>query len=476
VRRILGRSLRDLIAVVVLVAVALVVGGYILSNQRLYLPDSVPLVGTDFVDYKVEFENAKSVTPGQGQTVAVAGVTVGEIADVRLRGGRAVVTMKIRRRYARLYRDATALLRPRTGLEDMVIELVPGTREAGRMAAGATIPVAQTQPTVQFDEILATLDRDTRDYLVLLVGGAGEGLRDNGRALSATLKRFEPLNRDLRRINGMLAERRQNVRRSIASFRTLAQALGEKDTQLAQLVETSNTVFGAFARQDRNLRATLRELPGALEETQSALTKVDAMATELGPAAQALRPFARALGPSLRRTRPFLRATTPVIADQLRPFARDARPSVQALRPAADDLAQITPDLADSFQVLNAVLNTLAYNPPGQAEEGYLFWASWLNHTGASLFSSQDAHGPIRRGLVLADCPGLQFVLPAIRRSNPVLGTLTDLLNPPKPAGLCPGAPAAPAAAAASVTARTPAATATAASAGSTPATARPGG
>ena len=43
----------------------------------------------------------------------------------------------------------------------------------------------------------------------------------------------------------------------------------------------------------------------------------------------------------------------------------------------------------------------LAFNPKGP-EEGFLFWASWVNHAGASIFSTQDAHGPIRRGLVVA--------------------------------------------------------------------------
>ena len=117
--------------------VALLVGGYILSNQRFYLPKWVPLLGTDFVDYKAEFSTAQSVTPGQGQTVHVAGVDVGEITKVDLVDGRAVVTMKIRRKYTPIYKDATALLRPKTGLNDMIIELDAGhaARRARRRRA-----------------------------------------------------------------------------------------------------------------------------------------------------------------------------------------------------------------------------------------------------------------------------------------------------------------------------------------------------
>ena len=103
-------------------------GGFILSNQRFYLPNWVPLVGTDFFDVKAEFSTAQAVTPGQGQTVDISGVPVGEIKKVDLVNGRAVVTMAIKRKYAHLIKsDATALLRPKTGLKDMIIEMDPGT-------------------------------------------------------------------------------------------------------------------------------------------------------------------------------------------------------------------------------------------------------------------------------------------------------------------------------------------------------------
>jgi phospholipid/cholesterol/gamma-HCH transport system substrate-binding protein len=424
------------------VVVAVLVGGYILSNQRFYLPKWVPVVGSDFVDYKAQFSTAQSVTPGQGQTVQVAGVDVGDISKVDLVDGRAVVTMKIRRKYTPIYRNATALLRPKTGLNDMVLELDPGSRNAGPAPKGFAVPVDQTLPNVNFDEILSSLDGDTRSYLQLLLGGAGEGLDGQGRRLSATLKRFEPTGRYLARLNGALAERERNIRRSIHNFSRLARALGDKDDDLAALVDSSNRVFRSFAAQDANLRSTLQELPGALAATNTALAKADKLGKELGPTLGALRPAARALGPSLQESRPFLRDTTPVIQNQLRPFAREALPTVKALRPATNDLSQVTPKLTTTLKNLNEVLNELAYDPPGK-EEGYLFWLSWLNHDGASIFSVQDAHGPIRRGTILAPCSTLA-VLDQIASVQPALGTAAGLLHAPKTSAVCPGVSAPP--------------------------------
>jgi phospholipid/cholesterol/gamma-HCH transport system substrate-binding protein len=156
----------------------------------------------------------------------------------------------------------------------------------------------------------------------------------------------------------------------------------------------------------------------------------------LGPTLEALRPGARALGPALRETRPFLTTTTPIIRDQIRPFTRAALPTARELRPALSGLAAVTPDLTRTFRVVNALLNTLAYNPSGR-EEGYLFWASWLNHAGATVFATQDAHGPIRHGIVVLSCSTAQL-LQTVAGSNPALGTLVDLLNSPSPSEICP--------------------------------------
>jgi phospholipid/cholesterol/gamma-HCH transport system substrate-binding protein len=114
------KHLRDFLAIVVLLIVALVVSAVILQHQRLSLPPGVPILGKDFFDVKAELATAQAVTPGQGQTVNIAGVEVGQISSVKLENGKAVIGLKIERKYDRIYNDATILLRPKTGLKDMV--------------------------------------------------------------------------------------------------------------------------------------------------------------------------------------------------------------------------------------------------------------------------------------------------------------------------------------------------------------------
>jgi phospholipid/cholesterol/gamma-HCH transport system substrate-binding protein len=436
VRTAIQKHMRDFIAIVLLFVFALGVTGYILSHQRFYLPNWVPLLGTDFFELKGEFSTAQSVTPGQGQTVDIAGVPVGEIKRVELEDGRAIVTMEIKRKYAKLVkRDATMLLRPKTGLKDMVVEMDPGTQGTPSVPDGFTVPVSNTRPDVNLDEILSNLDRDTRDYLRLFVAGGGEALRDNGRNTSNLLRRFAPLNRDIKRITVEVGKRHRNLARLIHNLQRLMTAVGSKDKELAELVVSQNAVFQAFANQDRNLRKTFQLLPGALDTTQAALQKSDVLATKLGPTLRSLRPGVRALDDAQIATRAFARGTIGPIRDQIRPFTRDAKPTVDALRPATRDLAKITPDLATSFTIFNKLLNALAYNPPGN-EEGYLFWALWLNHIGASVYSTQDANGPIRRGIIFTDCIAIG-ALTNTAKLDAQLGTLIDLSHFPTTQEAC---------------------------------------
>ncbi|NLT06437.1 MAG: MCE family protein [Solirubrobacterales bacterium] len=439
----MSRALRDhgraVAALAGLIVVALAIGGYILSNQRFYLPAWVPVIGTDFYTVEAELQTAQAVAPGQGQSVTIAGVKVGEIGSVELEDGRAVVELKIQREYAPIHQDASILLRSRTALKDMYLSLDPGSETAGDIDDGGRIPVENTLPDVNPDEILASLDGDTRDYLRILLSSGAQALEgDSPAQLRQTLKRFAPTARDTERITAGLIKRRRNIANVVHNLQRLTNALGDEDTRLAEFVDSANANFAAIARQDESLRAALTLLPGTLDQTASTLTSVDALATDLGPALEELRPGARALGPSLRQTRPFLRTTTPVIRDELRPFAVDVQPTIRDLRSAAEDLAVVTPRLTKAVRVVNSLLNTVAFNPPGR-EEGFLFWGAWANHAGATLFGTQDAHGPVRRGLLITSCSSLG-VLDQIAATTPSLNVLIQLLNAPQQSDVCPQA------------------------------------
>ena len=126
-------------------------------------------------------------------------------------------------------------MRPKTGLKDMVAELNPGTSEAGELPEGERIPASQTLPDVNLDEVLASLDADTRDYLKLLLGDASIGLKGNGRELAQTIRRFEPTARYARRVNEQLALGGRTSSESIHNLSLLMEELGSRDDAGRQL-------------------------------------------------------------------------------------------------------------------------------------------------------------------------------------------------------------------------------------------------
>ena len=201
------------------------------------------------------------------------------------------------------------------------------------MSEGDRIPLAQTEANVQPDQILASLDGDTRNYLKLLLQGGGEGLGGRGEELSAGFRRFEPLGRYLAKINGGLAERRRNIKRAISSFGELAEELAESDTRLADFVSTQSQVFDAFANQEANLREMLQELPSTLEETRAALASGQLLSEELGPASEALIPAVQAFEGGQQSAQRLARETLAPIRDQIRPFTREVRPTLRHLEP-----------------------------------------------------------------------------------------------------------------------------------------------
>ncbi len=417
---------RDFAAILALLVISGAVSSVILTNQRFRFP----FIQEKPVRLYADLTTGQAITPGQGQSVEVAGIKIGLIGEVKLVDGRARIALDIYPRFKDVVHTdgVTGLLRPRTGLKDMTIQIDPGDPKSPVAKGGFVIPASNTMPDVNLDEFLAALDADTRDHLQLLLGGAAEGLKGRGMDLAELFRRFGPTARDLRRVNEAVAVEREGIKDGIHGLGQLTQAVANKDDDVAQLVDSSAAVFEAFASEDRNVSATVRKLPGALRQTTTTLGDVKAFADELGPASDALRPTFQALDRTNRVVTPIAREITPVLRDKIRPFVRETRPLVKDLRPAARGLARSLPDVTGSFVRINKLFNMLAFNPNGaepkdaaNRQEGYLFWLAWLTHQTANLINVDDANGPMRPVFLTGTCqtitnlvneePQLEFLL-----------------------------------------------------------------
>jgi len=438
-----GRG-KDTVAIAILTVVAIVMTLWIFTQQKASLPSWAPLVGEDFVQLTADFGNAQAVTPGQGQAVVVAGIQIGKISSVDLEDGHAVVGMDVEPQYLKLiHPNATLLLRPKTNLNDMTVEIDPG-RGKEHVEAGHNFPLSQTEPSVPFEAFLASLDADTQQYLQLLLAGGAKGFGDRGRQLSGAFRRFQPFAHYIADLNRAVAQRRVALARVIHDFGLLTTELGRRDSQLERFVTSSRAALGNFANEQQSIQETLVEFPPTLTALRSALASSNRFSNAARPALLGLIPQAQALGPAFKANERLFEQTTVPIRDQIRPFTRQIRPVLNHVNQGSADLDTSVTGFGNSLGALNSFLNELAFKPKG-SRESFLFYLPWLNHNLNANFNLADGGGPILRGLVSISCTG-SFLGYGFAQINPYVKTVLEgarvpnaeeIPDPTSPSGHC---------------------------------------
>ena len=398
IRRALSRYIGYVVIIVVVAVAAVVASLYILSQERLAAP------WAKSYEVHAQFDNLTGVAPGLGLTVNVAGVHVGQISGVRLVDGRAEATLRIDpSELPHVYRNARATLVPNTPLKDMRIDLSPGTRSAGILPKTAVIPSSRTTTPIDFDELLAALDTDTRTYFSSLVADLDVGTRGRGRDLRAIMRSLGPTSAQLRQITGLLASRRRDLSQLVSRLADLTSAAGRHQSDLAALIPAANRTLGALASQDGALQTSLARLPGVLNLTSGVLSRSRRLTQQLGPTLRSLTPTAQRLPATLRNTRTVFLGMTLLPVRQLKQFIAAAQPLTGLVPPTVTDVSAQIPPLSDAFRVINYTTNEMAWNPGG-ANQGFLYWMPWFAHNANSVFSTGDANGAVVRGLAMGSC------------------------------------------------------------------------
>jgi len=432
-RQTRGRR-KDTIAIIVLAIAGIVMMLGIFTQQKASLPAWIPLVGEEFDHVTAEFSTAQAVTPGQGQSVNIAGIQIGKVASVDLEDGHAVVGMDIEPEYMDLiHPNAQFQLRPKTNLNDMTVEVDPGSGEK-TIEDGDHFTLTQTNPNTNLDAFLATLDADTRQYLQLLLAGGAQGIGGRGKQLGNAFRRFEPFVRYTAKLNKALAGRRVALSRVIHDFGLLTTELGRRDAAVKRFVTSSGEALGNFANQQESVQAVFEEFPSALRAARDGLASSNRFSQAAYPTLIELIPQAQALTPAFRATERLFSETTAPIRDQIRPFTREIRPVLTHSAEAAKPFEKTVRNFGNSLGGFNSFLNELSYDPKGSAES-YLFYLPWLNHNYNATYTLEDAHGPIQRGLVLFTCNASDLGY-GFGNARPFLKTLLEVAGVPRPSEL----------------------------------------
>lgn len=198
----------------------------------------------------------------QGQPVMLAGVTIGSVADVKLRDdGFLDVDLRVNDEY-RVPRTAVAEVVPIGIFGDAAVALKTPGPSAEAYASGDTIPTRAATGgmdalTGRADSIMATVGRLTRSMEAEFV--AGGGMRD----LRASIAN---MNRLVAQMSAVAAEQNRNLTATMASFR---QAAGAVDS--AQIAATMTSFRTTAASAD----SLMQRLSSNTTQLQAILARLE---------------------------------------------------------------------------------------------------------------------------------------------------------------------------------------------------------
>jgi phospholipid/cholesterol/gamma-HCH transport system substrate-binding protein len=321
-----------------LIAIVLTIIGFYLAFAK-----SIPFTAPGY-EVKAVFEDGQNIRADA--PVRVAGVDVGKVTKVEhLTDGdgngedAALVTMSVEDAGRPVREDATLAIRPRLFLEgNLFVDMNTGSPGASELDNGAMIPLEQTSISVQFDQVLTSLQTPVREDLQVFLKefgdalekyGGAEGFQESFRTSPAAYGSTAQVN------EALLGRQPGDLAGFIRNLDTVVKALNTNQVQLKDLITNFRVVTGSFAAEADSLERAIIELPQLLAVGRPALAK-------LNRAFPPLRAFAREALPGTKAANKALDDANPWIG-QLRQLVSkpELRGLVNDLRPTIPDLAAL---------------------------------------------------------------------------------------------------------------------------------------
>jgi phospholipid/cholesterol/gamma-HCH transport system substrate-binding protein len=375
---------RNISVVAALVTLAGVVGGVILSNQRVSWP------WEDSFAFYATLEEVPGVAPGQGQEVRIAGVPVGDLRSTSVDDeGNARLELALDPEQ-KVYDNATVVLRPKSPMNEMYVELQPGGPPGEVIGSGDVLPLANSQRPIQVEEVLEHLDANVRDSLTALLSEADVALSRAPRQLPEGLDSAHGVVRQLRPVAESLQTRRESLASLVTSLSQIAEAVGDDDARLAQFLDSMQRTFQSLDARGASLDASLGSLPDLTRQLTRAMGAVQELSDQLDPTLENVREASGSLPDSLSTLTATVKRVGETV-DIAQPVVTKARPVMSDLRPFAGDLRRAMPPLQSITEQLDPVTGNLV---------------SYLDDLGAfilntrSLTSLTDGNGGLLRAQV----------------------------------------------------------------------------
>lgn len=322
------------------VLIALVVAYFLFTATGVRVP---------FVDrtYTVEafVPDAAGLQPSNRPLVTVAGVKAGSVKrvayDTRRRRARIVLTLDAAVR-GKLFANASIGVVPRSALNDLVVNIQPGTPAAGPLRRG-TVVNADPAP-VGSDRLLGVLNADTSAYTQILVGTLNEVFRHRSGDLRDAVHRLPTVTSTVNTLAAQLARRRTHLSRLVTNLDRIISATASRSTQLTAALLAARRTLAVSSRRQDEVQQTVAALPGTLAQANAAFGSLRRLGQPLVPALDGLRGPVHHLPAALTAVHgllPAVRSTTQRLDD----LTHRGRSPLAALRSAATVLGPVSRQL-----------------------------------------------------------------------------------------------------------------------------------
>lgn len=285
----------------------------------------------------------------KGNLVTVGGATVGKVEAIDLtRDNQARVTLRIDdAALAPLHAGTTATIRSTSlsAVAGRVVSLAPGPNSAPAIADGGTIGAVDTHSIVEIDELLNTLDAQTRSALQDVVHGSAVSYTGHLAAANAGLEALSPALAQTVRTTGELLADQGTFERFVVQASAVVGAVAGRRGDLEQGIANGAAAAQAVAAHARSLSDVLSRAPDVLRQANSTLVDLRSALGDTLPAVHEARPVAPRAARLLRQLAPLLPRLAPAVAD-VRALLPDLRRTLLELpatervgRPALDSAA-----------------------------------------------------------------------------------------------------------------------------------------
>jgi phospholipid/cholesterol/gamma-HCH transport system substrate-binding protein len=374
------------LAVAVQIVAALAFVAVLLGAEGVTLPFS----GSGQLTLRADFADVGGIHGGELTPVLLAGVPIGKVTGVQVTRGVALVTMSLGSSARGVVRsDATASVEPRSALEDMTIDITPGSSAAPPAASGTLIPVARTTSSTTLDQVISVLDSGTRAQLEILLSQLSRGLGGQSGRLSAAVDQLSSLLNPTTAVTSALARRRVLLSELVDSLSRLGTAAQEHDSALAQALRDAARTLSVTSGRESELAASVQTLPSTLASLDHAVTGVRTLARPLVPTLRGLLTPAESLPAALASVRQLVPRASALVRTA-GTFAAQAGPGLSAVTSVLSSLGPTASALTPAIARMQPIVGSVNQRRQGIKLLGERF---------SGVLSTNDANGPILRGL-----------------------------------------------------------------------------